>query len=419
MTTPDGSADQRAGTAPVHDWACDFDHAVHEYNAHAPQIWRDLREGGCPVAHTERYGGSAWLPVTHDAIHQIAYDPEHFSSRNVVVTNHRLTMDGRYNGLGGAPPITSDPPVHAIARRLLLPAFAPKRIAPLEGEIRTLCRRLLRGLGDLEPGATFDAASEYAQHIPVGVIRTMLGFPAADEGRFAGFVHDVLERVAEPAEARRDGLDALFEYIERQVRDHIDDPRDDLTSELLAVEIEGRPLEPHHVVGTIGLLLIAGIDTTWSVIGSALLHLARAPADHRRLRDDPAVMPAAIEEFLRHHAPVTMARVVQQDHEFFGNDLKRGDWVLLPFPAANRDPHQFEDPDRFIIDRELNRHAAFGLGIHRCIGSNLARLELRVAVEEFVAHVPAIELAGPVAWSLGQVRGPRTVPVRITEPSVH
>jgi cytochrome P450 len=126
-------------------------------------------------------------------------------------------------------------------------------------------------------------------------------------------------------------------------------------------------------------------------------------------------MPFAIEELLRAYAPVTMARLVAEDHDFHGCPMKAEEWVLLPFPAANRDPEMFERAHEVVIDRQVNRHAAFGLGIHRCLGSNLARLELRVAVEEFLARFPDFELADPdaVEWSVGQIRGPRVLPLRI------
>ncbi len=179
------------------------------------------------------------------------------------------------------------------------------------------------------------------------------------------------------------------------------------------VEIEGNKLEPDHVRGSIILLLIAGIDTTWSAIGSSLWHLAQHAEHRRRIVDDPDVMQFALEEFLRAYAPVTMARMVAKDHDFHGCPMKEDDWVLLPFPAANRDPKQFEDAEGFVIDRQVNRHAAFGLGIHRCLGSNLARLELRIAIEQFVQRFPNFELAGDVRWSVGQIRGPRVLPVRI------
>eukprot|EP01041_Mallomonas_annulata_P024053 gene24053-44695_t len=144
-------------------------------------------------------------------------------------------------------------------------------------------------------------------------------------------------------------------------------------------EIDGEPVDWELKLGYIRLLIIAGIDTTWSAIGSSIWHLAGTPSDVRRLQDEPELWPTAIEEFLRAYAPVTMARMVAQDHDFNGCPMKKDEWVLLPFPAANLDPAEFDRADEVLIDREVNRHAAFGLGIHRCLGSNLARLELRIA----------------------------------------
>jgi cytochrome P450 len=398
---------------PVQDWATDFDHARPEYNANAHQIWKDLRESGCPVAHSDRYGGM-WAPITHETVHEIAYDTEHFTSRSVVVSTVRPGDLAPPAPIGGVPPISSDPPFHSIARRLLLPPFAPKQIEPWEPEVRKLCRSLLDRIGEITPGKTvIDAAIDYAQNIPVNVIGRMLGFPEEDEALFRDFVHNTLERINEKPEARRDAFERLETYIDAQIEDHVAHPRDDLTSYLLDVEIGGSKLEREHVGGSIILLLIAGIDTTWSAIGSSLWHLAQRPEDRRRLVEDPEVMTFALEEFLRAYAPVTMARLVAKDIDFHGCPMKEHDWVLLPFPAANRDPKQFEDAESFVIDREVNRHAAFGLGIHRCLGSNLARLELKVAIEEFLKRFPNFELAGDVRWSVGQIRGPRELPVRI------
>ena len=167
-----------------------------------------------------------------------------------------------------------------------------------------------------------------------------------------------------------------------------------------------------YAVGALRLLLIAGIDTTWSGIGSCLWHLAKTPADRRRLVAEPSLMPTAIEEFLRAYAPVTMAREVVKETEINGCTFKPGQMVMLSFPAANRDPEMFADADKVIIDRKENRHAAFGLGIHRCVGSNLARLEMTVAVEELLKRIPEFSLAGEVTWSEGTVRGPRKLPIR-------
>jgi hypothetical protein len=207
----------------------------------------------------------------------------------------------------------------------------------------------------------------------------------------------------------------LFNYLLAQVHDHLDNPREDLTTYLINAELYGQKLEAAHVVGSMILLLIAGIDTTWSAIGASLWHLARTPADLERLVASPALLPTAIEEFLRAYAPVTMARLVKEDMSWHGVDMKADDWILLSFPAANRDSAQFERASEVVIDREVNRHAAFGLGIHRCVGSHLARMELRVALEVWLERFPAFSLADPAAvtWSTGQIRGPRALPLRI------
>ena len=314
--------------------------------------------------------------------------------------------------IGTAPPISSDPPFHHDARRVMLPAFAPKKIAAWEGDVRALCNELLDSVAGQE---VIDAAVDYAQHIPVNVIARMLGFPLEDSDLFRKFVHDVLEGVDEPVHVRQPKFDRLFDYISVQIEEHQANPREDLTSFLLNATIYDQPLSMRHVAGSIVLLLLAGIDTTWSAIGSSIWHLATTPADRERLVREPELMPTAIEEFLRAYAPVTMARLVKEDIDFHGCPMKAEDWVLLPFPAANRDPKEFADADKVIIDREENRHSAFGLGIHRCMGSNLARLELTIAVEEFLKRYPNFELSDTagVKWSNGQIRGPRKLPVRI------
>jgi cytochrome P450 len=361
------------------------------------------------VAHTDRFGG-AWLPTRHEDVSAIAHDTEHFSSRGVIVAPFRPEAPAP---VGFAPPITSDPPFHEFARRLLLPAFSPKAVRPLEEPTRAFCAGLV---GDLVSSGrdVVDAAAEYAQHIPVHVIAGMLGVPESDGDRFRVFIHRILEKPGQGGPV--DAEDTMVHYLEGIIDDHRRHPRDDLIGYLLDLRVDGRPLDPDHVVGTIALTLIAGIDTTWSAIGASLWHLAQHPEDAARMRAEPELVPFAIEELLRAYAPVTMARLVARDATIGDTEVHEDDWVLLPFPAANRDPEVFPDADRVVIDRKRNRHAAFGLGIHRCLGSNLARMELTVAVEEWLRGVPAFELADPsaVRWSTGQVRGPRELPVRLT-----
>jgi cytochrome P450 len=398
------------GHPPVRDFATDFDHTDPAWVADPYPIWDDLRER-CPVAHSDRYGG-VWLPVTHDLVSEVAYDTEHFTSRTVVVSERRPGPDALPAPIGLSPPITSDPPYHGIIRRMLLPAFAPKPIAALEPFTRDLCRDLLAATAGR---TSFDAAVEYTRHIPVRVIVRFLGFPPEDADLFRGFISLVLEQVDRPSDERETMFTELDEYMDAQIADHIARPRKDLTSFLIEAEIDGSKLSTEHIRGSMILLMIAGIDTTWSAIGASLWHLAQRPGDRRRLATEPGLMDTAVEELLRAYAPVTMARLVAKDFDFHGHPFKEGDWLLLPFPAANRDPAAFENPGQVRLDRARNRHAAFGLGRHRCLGSNLARMELRVALEEWLARYPDFELSDPsaVTWSAGQVRGPRTLPLTI------
>lgn len=394
----------------VEDWATDFDHTDPTYVANPYPIFESIRTSECPIAHTNRYGG-AWLPTTHADVAAIANDTDHFTSRSVVVTNHRPPIELAPQGI--APPISADPPYHSDSRRLLLPIFSPQRIAELEASTRAYCQELLAAVKGKD---VVDGAIDYAQHIPVRVIANMLGLPTEDADLFRGFVHHVLEGVAWPIEERIEGFQALFNYLMPHIHARAAEPKDDIISLLLNSELDGKKQDPFEVVRTIALLLIAGIDTTWSGIGASLWHFADHPADRQRLVDQPSIIPSAIEEVLRMYAPVTMARLVRDDFEFNGCPMKAEEWILLSFPAANRDPAFFDRADEFVIDRENNRHAAFGLGIHRCAGSHLARMEMRVALEEWMTAFPSFELADPdaVRWSAGQVRGPRVLPIKIT-----
>ena len=401
--------DHARSAAPVIDWASDFDHTDPIWVDNPFPIWDDLRKR-CPIAHSDRYNG-VYLPTRHEDVAAIAYDTDHFTSKAVIVSTGEILAEAP---IGGAPPITSDPPFHQHARRLLLPAFGPKIIEALRPQVEALCDDLLDAMEGKE---IVDAAADYAQFVPPAVIAHMLGLPVEDGELFREFIHNTIVAVDAPPESRMEWFQRIDEYLDGHINDHRDNPRNDLISFLLEAEIFGNKLSHEHVRGTVVLLLIAGIDTTWSGIGASLFHLASNDADRNRLSREPDLLPMAIEEFLRAYAPVTMARVVKEDVVISGTELKKDQWCLLPFPAANRDPEQFVDADQFIIDRAENRHAAFGLGIHRCLGSNLARLEMSVAVQKWMERFPDFILEDPAAvkWSAGQVRGPRVMPVRILQ----
>jgi cytochrome P450 len=395
-------------TGPVTDWATDFSHLDPRWAADPFPIMDDLRQR-CPIAHTERFGG-AWVPTRYEDVAAIAYDTDRFSSLGTNLSEFRPPRD--LAPIGEAPPITSDPPFHHGARKLLLPAFTKTAVAKLEPGTRAFCHSLIDGFKGRD---VVDAAHDYAQQIPSRVIGDMLGLPPEDRQRF----HELATKLEGEGKQSRDDriehMGRVFIYLLAEVNKHVEQPRDDLISYLLNAELHGRKLEPNHVIGTIMLLLIAGISTTYSAIGTSLWHLAGNPQDRERLVAEPELLPTAIEEFLRAYAPVTMARLVKDDMHWRGVDMKADDWILLSFPAANRDPAQFDRADEVVIDREGNRHAAFGLGIHRCLGSHLARMELRVALEVWLERVPQFSLQDPstVAWAGTQARGPKTLPLRI------
>ncbi len=402
-----------AARSEIQDWDTDFDILDPDYVADPAPVWADLRPR-CPIAHTERYG-STWLPTRYDDLAAIAHDTERFSSRDIAVITpgRELNPEATINLI--APPITSDPPVHTWARRMLLPRFGPSRIEELTPITHGLADELIDAF--VEAGRA-DAAQDYAQHIPVRVIARMLGVPLEDEDTFTGWAVTILQHGFQDVQGATDAVLEVIGYFGDKLDERERVPEgerpDDLITMLVEARHDGDPLDDPHRIGSCFLLLLAGIDTTWSSIGSSLYHLASHPADQARLRAEPELMATAIEEFLRFYSPVTMARFVAEDTEYGGCPLKKGDKVLMAFPAGNRDPEHFDRPDEFIIDRQRNRHFAFGAGVHRCLGSNLARMELRVAIERFLDRIPTFELADPgaVTWSGGQVRGPRSVPVR-------
>ena len=392
---------------PVSDWTSDYDILDDDYVADPYQVWDDLRSE-CPVAHSDRWGGS-WMPVRYADISAIAHDVAHFSSRDVGVLS--FTDEERPPPPIDLPlpPIDADPPVHTWTRRLLLPWFSHDRVAEYELTTRELCNRLIDGFVDT---GSADAAQDYAQQIPVRVIGLVLGVPDEMADTFTGWVRDVLEFAHDEARSTA-GRDNIVMYLLGEMEQRRTEPGDDLISTLLHTEVDGAPIDDAQVMGIAALTLIAGVDTTWSGIGSAMLHLATHPEDARRLATEPDLMPTAIEELLRAYSPVTMARIAVEDIDVQGCPVKAGDKVLMNFPAANRDPSVFERPDEVVLDRAANRHLAFGVGIHRCAGSNLARMELRVAIEAWLRRIPEFRLAdgAHVTWAGGQVRGPRSVPV--------
>jgi cytochrome P450 len=389
---------------PVTDWVNDWDWLDDQWGPNAIDIWNSVREQ-CPVATTERYGRSH-MPVTMEAVSQIAHDTEHYSSIFVSVARPDATRRP-------APPITSDPPDHMGHRRLLLPSLSPKKIAPMEDDLRQFSRGLIAALD----GATHaDAAEEYTQHIPVHGICQLLGVPESDADMFRDWIFRNFQLAPRDNAVREQINEEMTAYNDRMLDLRLEDPRDDLLTLIAHAEIDGEPVSRELKRGYVSLMIIAGIDTTWSAIASGLWHLAQHPDERAALvavPNDDMLWHTATEEVLRYYAPVTMGRKVVQDTEVAGCPMRAGEQTLVTFPAANHDPAAFDHAEEFQLDRAKNRHIAFGLGIHRCLGSNLARLELTVALQEWLRAFPDYELdpTRETTWANGQVRGPRSIPV--------
>jgi len=344
--------------------------------------------------------------VTMDAVSQVAHDTEHFSS--IWVSVGRPDAPRR-----PAPPITSDPPDHKEHRRLLLPSFSPKVIAPMEADMRTFCRSLIADLGD---SATADGSADYSQHIPVHGICQLLGVPESDADMFRDWIWRNFQLAPRDNAVRVQVQEEMDAYLSEQIKRREEQPEDDLMTLVSQAEIDGEPISMQLKLGYAKLMIIAGIDTTWSALGSGMWYLGQHPEERARLcavPDDDPLWSTAVEEVLRYFAPVTMGRKAIADTEVGGCPVRAGEQMLLTFPAANHDPAAFEDPGTFQLDRARNRHVAFGLGIHRCLGSNLARLEMTVGLQEWVRAFPDYELdtTKDTEWANGQIRGPRFLPL--------
>jgi len=385
----------------------EFDH-YDEVLARDPYpVLRELRDR-CPVAWTEAQGGF-WVVTRYADVCEIARDPATFSSRHVTVpTDIGYGEDVR---LG---PLHFDPPEHTRLKRLLAMAFVPAKVEPLSGLTHETIVSLLEP--HLASGG-FDGSEDFARHVPTAVVCQILGLPPTFE-RFTGWVERILEAAATDITAAAEAVGEVLLFLMELIAERRAAPGDDILSYLLEADLDGERLTDEEVIHTCALLLLAGIDTTWSMLGAMLHYLATHPDDQAMLRAHPELVPTATEEFLRAFAPVTLAREVTEDVEFRGQLMRAGEMVMISFPSANRDDREFPDAEDVVLDRTPNRHVAFGTGIHKCLGSNVARMEITAALEEVLRLVPPFRLADPdaVVWSKGPVRGPRRLPLAFDPP---
>jgi cytochrome P450 len=292
-------------------------------------------------------------------------------------------------------PLQIDPPDHKKYRKILDPLFAPKQVKPLEEPVTRLVNDLIDGFGD---ATEIDFSQQFSVPFPSQVFLTLLGLPLDDLPEFLKMKDGIIRpdhvvgkpRDDEETVAYQRGIaQSIYDYFDRVLDEREVERRDDLLSRFLDTEVDGERLTRHEILDVCFLFLIAGLDTVSASLDCFFGYLAEHPEQRRQLVDDPSIIPAVVEELLRWETPVIgVARVATADTEVGGCPIHKGDHVMAILGSANTDEAEFDDADVVRFDREANRHLAFGGGVHRCLGSHLARLELRVALREWHARLP-------------------------------
>jgi hypothetical protein len=389
----------------------------HRRDPHA--TWRRLREA-TPVFYSRIL--AAWVVTRYDDVALVLRDRNFTTDRSqtrvMTVIRYLVRGDGDLEGLVERNLLMLDGAEHRRLRGLVSKAFTPRRIEELRPRVEAIVDELLDRAA--EQGG-IELVRDFAQPLPVVVIAELLGVPVADRDRFQEWsselvkLLDLLQARGGDGSIRRANreLNAYFRPLlaERRAR-----PRNDLLSAMLAAEQDGDSLSERDLLALSTLLLVAGHETTTNLIANAVLALLGNPGERKRLRDDPALIETAVDEFLRFDGPIQFTdRAAIDDCEIGGQRIRGGQLVVAVLASANRDSARFPDPDRLDVGRTPNPHMAFGLGSHFCLGAQLAKLETEVAVGALLRRFP--DLAGsdqPAAWRRSMIlRGPVSVPLRL------
>jgi cytochrome P450 len=355
-----------------------------------------------PVAWNDKLKG--WVISGHDEVLEAL-------QRTASMSSDRVGNYVRYRASGSGVPDGSssreilsrwlafnDPPSHTRLRRLVAAALTPRAVSGLAGRVEEICLDLVDGLRERDV-PEFDVISDYSYPLPVTIISELLGIPAADHARIRDWsaaamlvVFMALETDSRHEQAEI-ALSELAEYLRFIVDQRREQPEDDLISALVRAEAEHDALTTEEIIATITLLLFGGHETTSNLIANGMLALLQNPAELRRLRADPDLMPTAIEEFLRYDGPIRgFLRWVRQDAVIGNVTLRPGERAFVVVDGANRDPKVFDAPDVLDISRTPNRHVEFGYGIHHCLGAPLARIEAPIAFRTLLDGFPRLAL---------------------------
>lgn len=308
-------------------------------------------------------------------------------------------------------PLEIDPPDHTKYRQILNPLFSPKRMAELEGEIRKIVDELLDEALD---GDRCEFITAFAKPLPTRVFLALLGWPQEDAAKLHHWTDTIVQgkpgaSEEESTAVREQAAGEAYEYFANMIDARMEDPNapEDVTSVLLEGKFDDRELTQFEILNICFLMMIAGLHTVQGQLAHSMIYLAENPDKRRELTDNLELVPAAVEELLRYDSPIAPSRLIKSDIEVGGVKICSGDRTLIPLNAANRDPEQFDKPDEVDFTREPNPHLAFGGGRHRCLGSHLARLELRIAMEQIHQRIPDYKLdpSDPPLRHLSQVKG--------------
>ena len=339
-----------------------------------------LRDSGVPDLFWTQRNGGHWVATRSDFVRTILEDADTFSSSAMRVPKAA-------NPTPPIIPLMIDPPDHATYRRLISTAMTPAKVKTLADQARVICINLIERL---EPQGRCEFVGDFAQRMPIAIFMSMLDLPEEDRG----LIMAIVDRIVRPnvPETRMRGFTDLADYTMSKVRERRAQPGSDLVSKLAASGFGDRPLRDDELQGLMSVLMLAGLDTVASMLTFITRFLALNPAHRQQLRDRPDRMTNAIEEFLRRMAMVNLTREVARDTVLGGVVLRRGDLVVVPTPLANfpQDGADWMDVD---FDRSRYLHATFGAGAHYCMGSTLARAEIRIFLEEWLARIPDFAIA--------------------------
>lgn len=387
----------------------------HHVDIHDPAFAQDpfgayseLRSK-CPVMRSLLYG-KFWLLSRYEDVKTAALDWKTYTSSVPGVTAIPVITPRIEPQL----PIELDPPLHSRYRALMAPVFSSARIEQMRPRITALAAGLIDGLV-ARGSEVVDLVADYAVPLSVGTLAEFTNLPREDAPRWIAWIDRMFD--VRNAEVGRQAAAEFGVYIDKLITRRRAQPCGDFVSTLIAAEVDGHRLTDPEIHSFLTLTFGAGFETTADAMSSMLLHLAEHPADLARLAAEPALIPGAIEEFLRVASPIQIfGRNTTRELVLHGQTLAKGDVVALGFGSANRDPDVFPDPDRVVLDRAPNRHLAFGVGVHTCLGAPVARLELAVTLQEWTQRVAGWRVAPgrAIEWKLrGDRRGLARLPVEI------